>query len=619
MAYVIDNVSSNEPTNGFTSLLNNNFINYINGDKTQLTNGLRIIHAEIKTINTITKDRDSIIENNADKIKKIGVFAGLIYYKLALLCMKALNDANNEWEKVIAQISKIFFPTTTTFNLSKFYINPTDIANIDSIDNLVIYQLLQQLIAKDMNPNIDDVMIFMSKIDDKSIQKLEHKRKIFEMLDKDVDGNPLIKYYRGDSYLKDAHIRAKIHDIYQQVSVPGALITTWGADETLPDMEFFYIEGIENGQQKIVSIGRICNRETGDYRNYMLEIGFAATLKNFQGAGLFELISKERLKHITLKKKKKYVSYTEFDKLRDLQISFGMTFVRNTVDDSVNDGKFFLDGKRFWKLEFNSFKLLGIKLSGNIPGGGGRFGCNGIHICNTNIAGTSRGVMLTAGHCMYDTRPSNQRYVINQTVTLKYYPDPNGNNYDYNLIKNYYINSQNEQTDLCLFSLSNIQNCGHIYILDNPHDLPVNFDLALYANSRSGCGNWCNDFFKTFDYNNPDLKSNLDLFKGMYHLMGDAKLQEFKKKFVPVSFTLTTTDIAGGDSGGIVGIIFDDIKFAIIGLISGGYAGLSEKSMVPLINVSQIIGDPALTHIQYNIARYDTAQKKIIITRQSQN
>jgi len=108
MAYIINKVSSDDPTNGFTSLLNNNFINYINGDKTQLTNGLKIIHDKIKTINTITKDGDNIIEDNGDKIKKIGVFAGLIYYRLALLCMKALKDTNREWELVITEITKIF-------------------------------------------------------------------------------------------------------------------------------------------------------------------------------------------------------------------------------------------------------------------------------------------------------------------------------------------------------------------------------------------------------------------------------------------------------------------------------------------------------------------------------
>jgi len=168
-----------------------------------------------------------------------------------------------------------------------------------------------------MNPNIDDVMIFMSKIDDKSIQKLEHKRKNFDMLDKDGKGNPLIKYYKGGSDPKDTPIRDKINAIYRLVlepKVPGSpnRRRIWVANATLHVMEFFYIEGREKGETdlKIMSIGRICNAENVDYS---LEIGFAATLENFQGAGLFELISKERLKHITLTKNKKYVSYTEFD------------------------------------------------------------------------------------------------------------------------------------------------------------------------------------------------------------------------------------------------------------------------------------------------------------------
>jgi hypothetical protein len=288
-----------------------------------------------------------------------------------------------------------------------------------------------------------------------------------------TNNQPIIEYFQAGGG-KDQAIKDKINAIYTKAG--------WGRNLDDGNLEFFYIQNKE--KTLIVSIVGIDNNDGG---KYPLELGFDFTDVKYRRQKLYETLFMRRLKYITDTKLKKYVSYTEFDHLKDLQIRCGMTLVGNS--------KININSTDYWKLEFNSFKLLAGNVTFPIPDN-----CGGIYIGNNN---DNNGIILTAGHCVcndtnfkplrisgFNFIDTEKRNIIGQQIN--YF----GSKVSYKDLSYYKIDTPNKENT-------------HIYILDNPEDLPNDLQLSIY--SKMNNKNWSDNIFKTgFNGSQTDLVANLD-------------------------------------------------------------------------------------------------------------
>jgi hypothetical protein len=89
-----------------------------------------------------------------------------------------------------------------------------------------------------------------------------------------------------------------------------------------------------------------------------------------------------------------------------------------------------------------------------------------------------------------------------------------------------------------------------------------------------------------------------------------------KKYLLPIQYIDETVKrLVPGDSGGPIGIMFDDIKFALIGLVSTvslpDPSHISKNMMIPTF--AQIMPELMTDNVKFNKAHYNTTTNKIEI------
>ncbi len=194
------------------------------GDKTRLNPILSQIHVYMRTITEAKKkeiggDTD-IINNNTtnDEIKKIHFLAAAIYRHLVLKVLEELEKRpNTYWSDVKTVIDtnlKLDANGVSSTKFGHFYINPVNITklSIANADNILMYQLLQQLIANNLNPDIDDVLNFLSKIDKTWGKKIDEGI-VQRVIDESKNQNPPTQVF---TYFKDnepVSTLARLYDV----------------------------------------------------------------------------------------------------------------------------------------------------------------------------------------------------------------------------------------------------------------------------------------------------------------------------------------------------------------------------------------------------------------------
>jgi hypothetical protein len=164
------------------------FIGKITTIPTDLAGILYNIHDFIKKIKSVKKNTsDEIISNDTDtkEITNIHFLTASIYRYLVLKVLENLpkNLPDEPWnalKDVVTNSLKLEAGSPaipTTFN--NFYINPLNptVANSTiNIDQILMYQLLQQLITNNMAPNMDNVLNFLCNVDIGLFKDINNKR-----------------------------------------------------------------------------------------------------------------------------------------------------------------------------------------------------------------------------------------------------------------------------------------------------------------------------------------------------------------------------------------------------------------------------------------------------------
>ncbi len=400
------------------------------------------------------------------------------------------------------------------------------------------------------------------------------------------NGKPVIETFVGGS---DQEIQDKIKIIYDAASKE--LEEQWIGDQNNDKMVFLYIQN--KSKSNIISIVRISNENKG---MFPYELGHDYTLKPFRKKKLYELLFMERLKYINEHNPRQiYVSYTEFDHLKDLQIKHGMKL--------IGDHKVSLNGNKYWKLEFHSidFKSMAIQMGYT----DNNDNCNGIYIGNDN---NNKGVIFTAGHCTVDDSITLKRgeykpLLIGKIKNIK------GKNFTFeNNIFNFYT-SEMSFKDIAYFKVNETMPNNYVYILENPEDLPERTLLSIC--SKMSYPEWGIDILYT-GFPNKLLEPQYSVYgeNNITFMLSPSKHDTYKKYILPVHYTPKGQQkkLRHGDSGGTIGIIFDDVNYAIVGSVGSG----NHRNSFNIINASQIIPDLQAANIIFNIAYYDTVQNKVV-------
>ena len=397
------------------------------------------------------------------------------------------------------------------------------------------------------------------------------------------NGKPVIETFIGGG---NQNTQKKIEDIYRNAG--------WGGQQDNNKMVFLYIRN--KSKSHIISIVRISNENKG---MFPYELGHDYTLKPFRRRKLYELLFMERLKYINEHNPKQiYVSYTELDHLKDLQIKHGMTL--------IGDSKVTLDGKKYWKLEFHSFKSMAVEFGyTDHPSG-----CNGVYIGNDN---NNKGIILTAGHCTVDDgitiRGKTPQESEFQRLPIAKIKNIKGKKFTFeNNLRNYF-RPIDASKDIAYLIVNETMPNNYVYILENPEDLPDRTLLSIC--SRMKYPEWGIDVFYT-GFPDPILEPQFSVYtaRNTKEMLSPSKRDDYQKYLLPVHYTEESLKrpLIPGDSGGTIGYIFDDVNYAIVGLVGSG----GGRNTINMINASQIIPDLQAANINFNIAHWDTVQKKVV-------
>ena len=138
-----------------------------NPPRNEVDEKLKQLFGLLGNIKSVKKDGTEIIIA-ASELVKIHFLAAAICQRFVLECLekiKQLKSKESRWEDIKIVVTNLLtLDTSAPTKINYFYINP--VANdMNDINKILMYQLLQQLITNNMNPNIDDVLDFLSKID----------------------------------------------------------------------------------------------------------------------------------------------------------------------------------------------------------------------------------------------------------------------------------------------------------------------------------------------------------------------------------------------------------------------------------------------------------------------
>jgi len=202
---------------GYQTLKNytDDFTNKITPTPKELAGILNNIHEFIKKITQVKKTpSDEIISNNNDvkEITNIHFLTASIYRYLVLKVLEALPKIlpDEPWNDITQAVTNSLkleagsSGTSTKFN--NFYINPLNPTVSNStinIDQILMYQLLQQLITNNMVPNMDNVLNFLCNVDIDLFKDINNKRvkdvyaKIENMPTQDSDLSTYDNYFQS--------------------------------------------------------------------------------------------------------------------------------------------------------------------------------------------------------------------------------------------------------------------------------------------------------------------------------------------------------------------------------------------------------------------------------------
>jgi hypothetical protein len=166
----------------------NRIIDSADTSKNNFHNQLSELFALLGSITVVTNGGDTIITANTE-VPKIHFLAAAICQRFVLECLekiKQLKSKEPRWEDIKGVVTNLLtLDTSGPPKFNYFYINPVA-NNMDDIKKILMYQLLLQLTVEKLNPNIDDVLDFLTKIDPKFTTLIDEKEieKVIEAVDR---------------------------------------------------------------------------------------------------------------------------------------------------------------------------------------------------------------------------------------------------------------------------------------------------------------------------------------------------------------------------------------------------------------------------------------------------
>jgi hypothetical protein len=297
------------------------------------------------------------------------------------------------------------------------------------------------------------------------------------------------------------------------------------------------------------------------------EIGYAYVPKEFRNLGIFRELCRRRNQFILDNYDELFFLLTEHDYLVDVHTKLGMTLNPKTKDFDRTDNK------NYWRLEINRpVKELLARLTYN---NGGH--CSGIYIDDN--------IILTAAHCMKikNDNTDDPTEIIHNITNLR-------SNFTHS--EHFGYDASHQYKDIGYVQSTTNINASNIYLLDNPEDLPNDFEILCYGQTTCMPNGKKitivnNLIRKMEDYPAPRtaFREKLDAIIDQENVfLGNDINGDFVENdenaiasiFKHITFINDYHGLQGGDSGGPFGFYFgkktqkylNGKKFAVIGNVS---------------------------------------------------
>jgi hypothetical protein len=363
--------------------------------------------------------------------------------------------------------------------------------------------------------------------------------------------------------IKTEDLNTDINDLYKK--------NNWHHDISNVNNIYIYAHDDDLASNTIVGCVRI-NKATKELcDDYLLE----TYRNNGVHKGIYKELCKRRIKFVLDNLDDLYVLYTEFVKVKETNENLGMTLhPKDRIKQDPYSTLLAVNNiTEYFRLEINRpVKDLFCKLIFSSTHGT----CGGLQINDNNI--------YSAAHCVKnaqdkdDVNPSSIRYdksILGEVDV------------ESTLYTKEYVNATQYDSAIVITKKKLSINASNIYLLTNPQDLPVDFELLCFGPSTCIPPNGkifkivkldTNDYFNIGTFSRDMLDSLIDVNDILTNNKYDhtIAITVINSKLHDVTVFTSTVSLVGGDSGGSFGYYFgkkthdypEGKNFALVGNVS---------------------------------------------------